>query len=80
MSYDKKIKMIIAQQSIVPVQEIDNNDSLTSIGIDSLKMVELIVALEDGLGIKFDDSELDPGLLTTVESIIKLTEKYMNVL
>jgi acyl carrier protein len=78
MNYEEKIKMIIAQQSIVLVHEINNEDSLALIGIDSLKMVELIVALEDGFDIQFDDSELDPSLLTTVDSIIKLTEKYMN--
>jgi acyl carrier protein len=67
---------IISQQSIVSKDEISIDDSLASIGIDSLKMVELIVALEDELEITFDDSDLDPSQLQTVRTIIDLVEKY----
>jgi len=70
------IKGIIAEQSVLAEEEFDMDDSLASIGIDSLKMVELIIALEDSLGIAFDDSDLDPSQLVTVKSIIELTERY----
>lgn len=71
------ILKIISQQSIVSKEEIGIDDSLASIGIDSLKMVELIVALEDGLGITFDDSDLDPSQLPTVGTVIDLVGKYL---
>jgi len=57
--------------------EIDTKDSLSEIGIDSLKKVELIINLEDELNIKFDDGDLDPGKLVTVKNILELTEKYI---
>jgi acyl carrier protein len=59
------------------LNEILTTDSLSSIGIDSLAMVELIVSLEDGLDITFDDSDLDPAQLTTVGAIVDLVTKYV---
>lgn len=79
MRNEDKIISIIAKQSVVSEQEISKNNLLVVLGIDSLKMVELIVALEDELGITFDDSELDPMNLTTVEAIVNLANKYLNV-
>ena len=73
----KKIFKIIAEQSILSENEVNIEDTLATIGIDSLKMVELIVALEDGLEITFDDSDLDPSQLSTVKSVIELVEKYV---
>ena len=70
---------IISKQSIVPLADISGKDTLASIGIDSLKIVELIVALEDELEIVFNDSELDPSCLTTVDSIIALSTKYLEL-
>ena len=72
------ILRIIAEQSIVDQEEINIEDTLVAIGIDSLKMVELIVALEDELEITFDDSNLDPSQLSTVKSVIELVEKYIS--
>ena len=76
MNCTMEIKDIIAAVSIIPAEEINIEDPLSSIGIDSLKSVELIVALEDGLNIRFDDSDLDPGKLSTIKSVIDLVEKY----
>lgn len=70
------ILKIISEQSIVSLNEIGIDDTLSSIGIDSLKMVELIVALEDGFDIAFDDSDLDPSQLPTVGAVIDLVGKY----
>lgn len=60
--------------SIISESEISPANKLLSIGIDSLKMVELMIALEDTFRITFDDSELEK-----VSDIIDLTEKYITV-
>jgi len=65
--------------SIISESEISPSDDLLSLGIDSLKMVELMIALEDTFRITFDDSELDPSTLKKVSDIIDLTEKYISV-
>ena len=67
---------IIADQSTVSSSGIKVEDTLASIGINSLKMVELIVTLEDELIIVFDDSELDASKLITVDDVVKMVKKY----
>ena len=56
--------------------DISSTDNLLSIGIDSLRKVELIVALEDKFNIQFDDSELDPSHINTVDDVIYLVAKH----
>ncbi len=47
------------------------------LGIDSLRLVELISELEDSFSITFNESDLDPDLIKTVEDVYELTEKYL---
>lgn len=42
---------------------------------DSLKHIDLVFALEDALGIRFDAAEI--GELTNVASIVDLAERHM---
>ena len=77
MNHRDEIIKIIASISILEETDIGEEDTLSNIGIDSLKAVELIIALEDGFRITFEDSDLDPARLTTVKSIIDLVEKYL---
>ena len=74
--YKSIIDMIIMEQAFldeVPVETASLKDDL---GIDSLKVVELIVELEDAYKIIFDESDLDPERLITVGDIYKLVEAY----
>lgn len=73
----KKVIEIIASMSLLDENEITEKDLLVDIGIDSLKMVEIIMNLEDSFNITFDDFELDPENLTTVKNVIDLTKKYL---
>ena len=53
------------------------NDNLKSAGIDSLALVSLIVAIEEAFEISFDDSDLEPKNLNTLNDILKIVEKYL---
>jgi len=75
MDVSKVIK-IVASFSIIDESDISEGDTLSSIGIDSLKSVELIIAFENEFNITFDISDLDPSKLQTVGSIVELVEKY----
>ena len=77
MNHKDKVLNIISELSVLSENEINLEDKFADIGIDSLKMVELIISLEDGLNIKFDDGELNPNNLTSVKNIMELTEKYV---
>ncbi len=46
------------------------------LGFDSLKIVELIVALEEELDICIDDSDLEPSRLQTVDDLYTLLAGY----
>lgn len=56
-----------------------NEDSLLKeeCGLDSLSLVALIVALEERLGICFDESDLDPQQLTTWGDLLVLAVRYV---
>ena len=70
-------KVIGCVTTLATVDEVFTGDHLTSLGIDSLGMVELLVALEDLFGIAFDDSALNPDELTTVGSVIDLVRRHL---
>ena len=53
------------------------DDSLKDdLGFDSLRMVELIVAIEDEFGIIIGEDDLDRGKITYVRDIHDLVGKY----
>lgn len=55
----------------------DITDSLKEdLGFDSLRMVELIVMIEDEFGITIGEDDLDPEKLNTVGNIYELVERY----
>lgn len=54
---------------------INDEDLLEGLGIDSLKLVELILALEDAFGIQFSASKLDAVIFNNVSDIISLVEE-----
>lgn len=74
MNIKNQVFEIIGKQATVPIEEIGNRDKLSNLGIDSLKKVELIIALERAFSIHFDESNLNPNILGKVEDIIDLVE------
>jgi len=73
---ENKVMAILSEISPLG-RDIGSDDELTAIGIDSLKVVNLIVAIEDGLGIHFSDSDLDPSKLVRVEDVFRLIKPYL---
>ena len=59
-------------------ERIDGNTRLREdLGFDSLKMVELVVSLEEALAIRVDEADLDPQTLETVGDLYGLAERYL---
>ncbi|MWA22876.1 acyl carrier protein [Burkholderia pseudomallei] len=66
---EQKIKKVVADQLGLNEAEIKLTDSFTTdLGADSLDRVELIMALEDALGISIPDK--DSEKLETVQQVI----------
>lgn len=58
--------------------EISRNMSLSDdLGIDSLRLVELIVALEEEFDITIAETDMDPDLLKTAGDVYTLVNKYL---
>lgn len=49
------------------------------LSMDSLRMVMLLLTLEETFGIELDESDMNPFLLVTVEDVISLVRKYVQV-
>ena len=77
ISTQDEIKLIVSELSSLSENEISAEDKLINLGIDSLMTVELIIRIEEQFDIEFDEAELDLGLLTTVQALIDLVERYV---
>lgn len=66
----------IIKRSSMADEVLSNMKIKEDLGIDSLRIVELIVEIEETLDIEFEESDLDPSRLITVEDLISLVEKY----
>lgn len=77
ISTQDEIKLIISELISLSENEISAEDKLMNLGIDSLMTVELIIRLEEQFEIMFDEAELDLGLLTTVQALTDLVERYV---
>ncbi len=66
-------------EEITQVEKISVYDELAAdLGLDSLGMITLLVALEDTFHIELDESDMDPLALQTVDDIVQLVEKYLH--
>lgn len=64
------IKEILKEK--VDISNLKEDDSLTSLGLDSLDLVEVMLSIEDRLHIEFTSEEISH--LTTLKDVIKLIE------
>lgn len=63
---------------LTAIEEISEYDELAGdLGLDSLGMITLLVAIEDTFQIELEESDMDPLVLQTVDDIIKLLGKYL---
>lgn len=63
---------------LTSMEEISEYDELAGdLGLDSLGMITLLVAIEDTFHIELEESDMDPLALQTVDDIVQLLEKYL---
>ena len=72
---DEKLQKILRELS--GLDTFGENDSLQGdLGLDSLAMVNLLLAIEDAYGVTLEESDMDPMTLLTVADVSALVEKY----
>ena len=71
------VKRIIARQIDVPVCDVNEEETLYELGIDSLDIVELILDFEEEFEIEIPDEDLwgDENWHMTVKDVAKYVEK-----
>ena len=68
---------IVEELCLMPIQ--DTDVALTGdLSMDSLRMVMLLVTLEDTFEIELDESDMNPFSLITVQDVIDLVMKYVS--
>ena len=74
--YDK-INTIINENELLKKGNSINNDTnlFAEAGLDSIGIVELVVAIEEEFGFEFDESELEFDEFATIDSIANLIQK-----
>ena len=71
---DNKNKVIEIIKRSSPVEVINPDDTLQSVGIDSLKLVELIISIEEDLKLEFDFSMLNPSDIVYVKDLLTIID------
>ena len=72
----KQVIEIVEELSLMTIQ--DTDVTLTGdLSMDSLRMVMLLVTLEDTFEIELDESDMNPFSLITVQDVIDLVMKYV---
>ena len=64
------VKAILAEK--VDISNLKEEDSLSSLGLDSLDLVEVMLTIEDKLSIEFTSEEI--ASLSTLKDVVKLIE------
>ena len=74
---EKQVIEIVEELSLMTIQ--DTDITLTGdLSMDSLRMVMLLVTLEDTFEIELDESDMNPFFLITVQDVIDLVMKYVS--
>jgi acyl carrier protein len=61
-----------------PVEEIGFDEDLTSLGLNSISFIKLVVAVEEEFGVQFSDDDLDYNILANISSIASYIRKMLD--
>lgn len=70
MNNIEKAKEILAER--IDIKNLNPNDKLTELGIDSLDLVEVMIQIEEAIGVEFTSEEISD--LKTLNDVLKLIE------
>ena len=73
MNVKDTVLEIISAETKTPLKEIDLKADIRDMGIDSLATVEIVVEIEDQLGIEIPEDSVTEIII--IEDIIKLCQK-----
>lgn len=70
---EEKIKEILAEnlENKIPAEQINADNDLKDLGINSISFIKIIVGLETEFDIEFDDEDLDASKFATIKDLIE---------
>lgn len=71
-----RVFAILEELTSIPIQD-SNLLLVEDLGMDSLRMVMLLVTIEDTFEIELDESDMNPFSLITVQNVVNLVMKYV---
>ena len=73
-SLESQLKELIVERLFLDIapEEIETDAPLSDYGVDSFLLLELIVALEEGFEVKFEQSDITADVLKSVASLAAL--------
>jgi len=72
------LKEIIGDDSVYDLDNIDDNASLLSIGVNSLNVIKMILLLEEKFDISFEDEDIAMKNWKDINSIINVIKRRMD--
>ncbi len=72
-----RVFAILEELCSIPIQD-PNLILIQDLGMDSLRMVMLLVTIEDTFEIELDESDMNPFSLITVQDVVNLAMKYVS--
>ena len=73
----ERLRKVICEYAEIPAENITEETNIrTELGLNSLELINMAVAIEDEFGVEIPDREA--LVIETVGDTIKLIEKYMN--
>ncbi len=76
-STEERVLNIVKSKSFMG-EEVKREDEFSTIGINSIDLVDLIVSIEDEFGICFSDSILNVDKFRTIEDIITFVNNQLS--
>jgi len=73
----KKIKKVIALQLVIEEEEIKETTTFSDLGIDSLEIFEIIMALEDEFDIEIPNEDVEN--IKNIDDIIKYIKSKVEI-
>lgn len=81
MSTDARVRKIIADQAMIPVEDVRDDASPDDLGLDSLALVEIVFAVEEAFDISVPFNANEPEQsdfdISTVSKIIAGVERLI---
>lgn len=74
---EEKVVKLLEDLVLVPVEGLDKK-LIADLAMDSLRLVLLLVNLEETFHIELDESDMNPFLLITVRDVVNLVDKYVS--